>query len=86
MIPSCRHASQLLSEAMDRRLSLRERIRLQLHLLICAACRNYRRQLLLIRRAMQEGTGMVDDLTEAAGLSLSPEARERVRQAIERHL
>lgn len=85
-MPSCRHASELISESMDRTLSLRERAALRFHLLVCSACRNYRRQLALIRQALREGAGTLDELTASAGLSLSAEARERLRRAIEQRL
>jgi hypothetical protein len=83
MLP-CRRASELISEAMDRRLSLRERFFLRIHLLLCGACRTYRRQLALIRRSLREGARTVDDLVESAGVGLSAEARERIARAIDR--
>ncbi len=83
MLP-CRRASELISDAMDRRLSVRERILLRIHLLLCGACRTYRRQLALIRRALRQGNQALDDLIALAGLTLSPEARERLRRAIDR--
>ena len=83
---SCKRASQLISEAMDRKLSLRERMLLRFHLLICGACQTYRRQLAVIRRAFGEGTKTLDDLVASGGLKLSGEARDRLRWAIERRL
>ena len=46
---TCKDASELLSQAQDRTLGLRERLALKLHLLICAGCTNFSRQLELIR-------------------------------------
>jgi len=37
----CQQASRLISDRYERRLTRNERIRLQLHLLICGMCRNY---------------------------------------------
>ena len=48
---TCRHAARLLSEALDRPLSARERTALRLHTLLCIGCRNYRRQLSFLREA-----------------------------------
>jgi len=48
---SCRDAHLLLSEALDRPLSAGERAALRLHTLLCIGCRNYRRQLALLRQA-----------------------------------
>lgn len=36
---SCKDATQLISQGLDRRLSLPERMGLRLHLLICRGCR-----------------------------------------------
>lgn len=38
---SCRQASRILSDALDRRLSPMEWLNLRLHLTICGMCRNY---------------------------------------------
>ena len=50
---TCREATKLMSEAMDRRLPLGRRIALRLHLLVCDACSNARRQFDLLRRAVR---------------------------------
>lgn len=48
---SCKEAARLMSQGLDRSLSLRERVGLRLHLLACYGCRNARQQLRFIRRA-----------------------------------
>jgi hypothetical protein len=48
---SCKEATQLISQGMDRRLSLAERIGLHLHLLICRGCRATEAHLLFLRNA-----------------------------------
>lgn len=50
---SCKEASRLMSQAMDRRLPLWERARLRLHLAICDACANFNRQVQFLRRAIK---------------------------------
>ena len=49
---SCKEASRLLSQSMDRELSLGEQTRLRLHLTLCDACRNFNRQLKQLRQAV----------------------------------
>lgn len=51
--PTCREVHRLLSERMDRRLSLAERVRVRLHLLVCVACTRFTGQMDLLRRAMR---------------------------------
>ena len=48
---SCKEISVLLSQAQERKLGLAEQWGLKVHLLICDGCRNFRRQLALIRAA-----------------------------------
>jgi predicted anti-sigma-YlaC factor YlaD len=54
--PTCKEIHRLTSESLDRELSLTERARSRLHLLVCTACRNFDRQMQLIRRAMRRLT------------------------------
>ena len=52
-MPTCREASELLSQAQDRPLTLREKFALHVHLPLCAACRNFRTQLDVLRSAVR---------------------------------
>ena len=54
---SCREASRLISEGMDRRLSAPERIRLRLHVGICDACTRFTSQVAFLRRALKAYPG-----------------------------
>lgn len=51
---NCKEVSRLLSEAQDRSLGLGERVPLRLHLTMCVGCRNYQRQLDLLRAATRQ--------------------------------
>jgi hypothetical protein len=48
---NCKQASELMSQAQDRDISLRERLSLRLHLLVCRGCRNFFSQLDVMRAA-----------------------------------
>jgi len=50
---SCKKASHLISEGMDRRLSVRESIGLKIHLLMCGACAQVLKQLKGLRRLLR---------------------------------
>ena len=54
---SCRQATELMSQEQDRRLGLGERVALRLHVLICAGCNNYRRQMQVLREACRRFGG-----------------------------
>lgn len=50
---NCKEASQLLSQAQERPLERKERTGLRFHLLMCSMCREFDRQLALLRAAMR---------------------------------
>lgn len=50
---SCKKASRLASEQLERNLSLRERFLLRLHLAYCAGCRRMEKQFVFLRQATQ---------------------------------
>lgn len=52
--PTCKEVHRLTSEGLDRQLSLVERTRVRMHLLVCTACQNFTAQMQLIRRAMRQ--------------------------------
>jgi hypothetical protein len=51
MMLSCQEATELISRSMDRPLSLRERMSLFVHQLICRGCRTTEEQLIFLRTA-----------------------------------
>lgn len=59
--PTCKEVHRLTSEGLDRELSLVERTRVRLHLLVCDACRNFTGQMELIRRAMRKLSATNDE-------------------------
>ena len=54
---SCQQATELMSQEQDRSLTLVERLGLRLHVLICAGCNNYRRQMGILRAACRRFGG-----------------------------
>jgi hypothetical protein len=72
---SCRRATRLISDGLDRSLSLGERLRLGVHLLGCPPCRRFRRSARGLQRVLA---------SPPADVPLPAEARERIRRALER--
>jgi len=52
-IISCKDASRLVSRRQDADLSFWQRMTLQLHLSVCAACARFERQIRFLRTAMR---------------------------------
>ncbi|WP_295999503.1 zf-HC2 domain-containing protein [Rugamonas sp.] len=70
--PTCREVHRLVSEGLDRELSLVERTRMRLHLMVCGACTRFNGQMSLLRRAMR--TMPPPDYDAAAAPTLPPAA------------
>lgn len=51
--PTCREIHKLVSEKMDRKLTLIEKLRMRLHMVVCGACTRFNGQMHLLRSAMQ---------------------------------
>lgn len=76
---NCQQTSQLLSQSLDRPLSLKERMGLRLHLLMCGACQRFARQLRFLSRA---AAGLeTRDLADQR-VTLGEPARERIKRAL----
>lgn len=52
--PTCREVHRLVSEEQDRRLSVVEKIRVRLHLIVCEACTTFNGQIGFLRKAMHK--------------------------------
>lgn len=57
---SCKEASRLISENLDRDLGVAERAALRVHLAICVACSRMTRQFDFLRRAARQYPGPDD--------------------------
>jgi hypothetical protein len=79
-LPTCRDTVAVISEAMERRLTLRERFLLKLHLWVCMWCQWYLEHLKTMRDALRAEGPEPADLDSLPGLS--PEARERLKKKV----
>jgi hypothetical protein len=83
-LPTCKELAPRMSATLDQTLSLRERIELKLHLMICEWCARYQQQLHLLREASRHYSAPPEDGPPAASPALSAEARERLKRALSR--
>lgn len=85
MMLSCKETMRLASERLDRRLSLRARLGMRMHLLMCSGCRAVARQLRALDRLIRRRFGG----QPAAGPAASPDAGAsvaRIRRAVHERL
>lgn len=74
---SCKEVSELVSQALDRELRLRERLAVRMHLLACRGCARFERQVRFLRLAARAYATRA--LEPAPPLRLAPEAQARIR-------
>ncbi len=78
---TCKQATRLVSEALDRPLSLRERLGLRAHLMICAGCAQFERQLGFLRAASKRfasgAPGAGDEAEDEASAGNGPDRRDQ---------
>lgn len=74
LMKSCRDVARLVSKAEDTGLSRRERMAVRLHQLFCRYCREYGRQLIMLRQIVKR----------YPALALTTAARARIDAALRR--
>ena len=75
---NCKEVTRMVSESMDRKLPLHQRMGIRVHLLMCKFCSRYKKQLLILREAMRLQERYVEDT--GSPITLPPEARERIKR------
>jgi hypothetical protein len=81
----CEKAAWLVSQSLDRRLSVRERTTLALHMKLCSHCAQFREQVEMLRKVLR----MRDDVEGPdadLSVSLSQEARARIKKVLQESL
>lgn len=76
---TCKQASQLISQSLDRPLSLSSRVKLRFHLFICDACTRFNRQLGQLRMAVHR---MRQDTENDHSIELPADAKARITSAV----
>lgn len=80
----CEESTRLVSESLDRDLSPGERWAVRLHALCCWSCRRFRKQIEVIRQAMERYGADGEPSPAPGGARLSDAARAKMSQAIAR--
>jgi hypothetical protein len=77
--PHCTEILRLASQSLEQPLSLRTRLKMRLHFLICVWCERYDKQLKFLHRACSHASRRDETLP---GRGLSAEARQRILQRL----
>jgi hypothetical protein len=77
--PNCAEMSRLASLSLDQPPSVKVRLKMRLHCLICVWCERYQKHLIFLRRAASQ---LSDKFEAASQRTLSVEARQRMVQRL----
>ena len=77
---TCKQASQLISQSLDKKLNWQERFALHLHLFICKYCLRFSQQLNTLRVALKRVSESVENDTN---ITLPSETKARIAKSIE---
>lgn len=79
--PNCDEVARLASESLDRDLSLRERVGVRFHKIICAWCVRYEGQIRQVHEELRENAENFEDTLDT---SLSEESKARMKDIIDK--
>ena len=79
---NCKEVSRLVSQSLDRKLPLRQRVGVWFHLSMCRLCWGFRKELLVLRKAAGRQAEEFEKETSVADTALSKKAHERIQRAL----
>ena len=78
----CKQTSQLISQSLDRSLTLRERFALRLHLFVCKYCKQFSQHLQTIRVALKQMTSSIESNNS---IEMPSAAKKRIADLVEKN-
>jgi predicted anti-sigma-YlaC factor YlaD len=79
---SCEKASHLASDALDRDLSMSERLALRLHCLICRSCRRVVKQLATMRALLSQSQNSSQQILRDRLPQLSSDRKQQIKRLL----
>ncbi len=88
---NCKDMTKLISDSLERKITLRERMELWLHIMMCGMCRKFRRNAIALRMLVRREHISKEKLADSAAVvpdsqTLSSSAKERISSAIRQQL
>ncbi len=77
---SCKQASKIISQSLDKPLTMRERFALKLHLIICKYCKRFSQQVQTLRVALKQ---MISSIENNNTIELPSAAKNRIAALVE---
>ena len=81
---NCKKVTHLVSESLDRKLPLYQRLGMRIHLMMCKFCSRYQEQLLFLRKTSRLYSESSEDADPS--VQLSSEVGKRIKESMVRFL
>jgi len=81
---NCKRVTYLVSESLDRKLPLSQRMGVRIHFMMCKFCTRYQEQLLFLRKAAHLYSESSED--SDTPVRLSPNVAKRIKESMVRFL
>ena len=81
--PACEVISQKISESMDHKISLVDRLKIRIHLLGCKFCQRFEKQLITMQQMIENQANKLDELPD--GPKLSEDAKLKMKQKMQQN-
>ena len=78
----CKQTSQLISQSLDRPLTMRERFALKVHLFVCKYCKRFSQQVQTLHVAIKT---VVSSIESNNNILMSSAAKKRIADMVEAH-
>ena len=79
---NCRDMTRLISDSMEQRISVRQRIEIWMHVLMCGLCRRFRADAISLRRRLRKLDA--ESVSAASRQRLPEECKQKICRAIAR--
>ncbi|WP_210545802.1 zf-HC2 domain-containing protein [Rhodoferax sp. PAMC 29310] len=74
---NCQEVSRLVSESQERKLSVVEKMSLNLHLMMCDRCKNFSLQVPFLSKAMKAYSERLDEVIGEQGAATTPNMEDK---------
>lgn len=82
---NCKDATRLISDSLETKLSVRQRMGLLFHIVLCGMCRRFRSNITKLRIRIRKSRGQLSQIN-VGSTPMPPETKTRLEEVIKRHL
>ena len=82
---NCKDMTKLISDSLEGKLSVRQRMELWLHIMMCGMCRRFRSNIIELRKRVRGSKALLDQ-ADTVSSSMPSATKARLADAIKRQL